>query len=180
MSKKYELELSYSNPKFWYNRTLRTDSKEWKDLRQIILKRDNWTCSFCGIRLSKWLSVDHIDGDGSNNNLDNFRLNCQACDKIRHSGLAGLNGEIELGLSKLSQNEIVQRSHQFYIKNHRNPNMKEIDPSCANIYPLNYINPFQVAEERELGEYYKKKYQHYKGFFTKAMDFSYLKFIIKD
>lgn len=51
--------------------------------KYLIEKKGN-KCSICGI--SEWLEkpimliVDHIDGDCSNNKLDNFRLVCSNCD----------------------------------------------------------------------------------------------------
>ena len=175
--KKYELELSFIDPSLWYSRTLSVNSKKWKEIRQIILKRDNYACSFCGIRLSKYMVVDHISGDASDNSFENLRLNCKACDRIRHCGLAEINTEICLGISKLSQTEIVKKTHQFYLKYGKNPNPIKIDP---NFYLVNSktISCFEIAELRMKNGVYKEKYKDFKGFFTENMDFSYLKWII--
>lgn len=49
----------------------------------LIYKHGN-KCMICG--LSEWLNIpislvsDHIDGDSSNNELDNFRIICNNCD----------------------------------------------------------------------------------------------------
>ena len=162
--KNYELKLSYAEPKYWWNRTLSVDSKEWKDLRRVILERDNWTCNFCGIRLAKYLIVDHIDGNATNNDLSNLRLNCPACDRIRHCGLAGLNKEVITGISQLSQLEIVRRTVECYLKTGKVVDPRVIDPNVTN---LGLYLPIEVVEEE------------YKGFFTKKMKFSYLQFIVK-
>ena len=51
---------------------------------QFLVERDGNVCSCCGI--TEWqnkpirLWVDHIDGNASNNNPDNFRLICPNCD----------------------------------------------------------------------------------------------------
>ena len=52
-------------------------------IRRYIKDRDNHECTVCG--LSVWmgrpitLEVDHIDGDWSNNNVDNLRSICPNC-----------------------------------------------------------------------------------------------------
>lgn len=66
-----------------------------------MLERDNFTCRFCGIKLSKNMTVDHMDGNASNNNLENFGLNCPSCDSFRHCGFHSMNGEIFVRFSKI-------------------------------------------------------------------------------
>lgn len=53
-------------------------------IREFVTRRDGYQCSVCGI--SEWngkpisLWCDHIDGDATNNQPDNFRLVCPNCD----------------------------------------------------------------------------------------------------
>ena len=53
-------------------------------IKKFIEDRDGYKCSCCGINswqgkpITLWL--DHIDGDASNNNPENFRLICPNCD----------------------------------------------------------------------------------------------------
>ena len=52
-------------------------------LRKWLLKKRDYKCEICG--LTKWLDkditlhVDHIDGDNTNNLLDNLRFICPNC-----------------------------------------------------------------------------------------------------
>jgi ribosomal protein L37AE/L43A len=61
-------EIKLSNTKVWGNRTLDCASKEWRDLRQQMLKKYDYTCRFCGYKFKKFMVLDHKDGDASNNN----------------------------------------------------------------------------------------------------------------
>lgn len=126
--------LRLSVTRTWGKRTLPVNSSAWKNLRNQILKRDNNTCRFCGIILNKWLICDHIDGNASNNDLDNLGVNCLGCDAIRHCGFSGMQGWLILRKSLLKQEEIVRKTYEFYLKNETNPLPKEIDPSCQKIF----------------------------------------------
>jgi hypothetical protein len=63
-------------------------------------------CSVCGIH--SWLgqklilALDHIDGDASNNNIDNFRLLCPNCDSQSrfYKGRNRGRGRTTLGIRK--------------------------------------------------------------------------------
>lgn len=170
-----ELELSYTNS--WWDRTLPTTSKEWKELRQVILVRDNYTCRFCSIRLSKYMICDHIDGDATNNSLSNLGLNCPACDTIRHCGLGEINGYLIAVQSILTQTQIVKMTHEFYLENKRIPSPKEIDGGCKVIEEN--FGCFNVANERFLYPKRREWLKWCKGFFTEEFKMDYLKYIIE-
>ena len=55
-------------------------------IRSYLVNKHGHKCMICG--LSEWMEVklplvcDHIDGNPTNNNLDNFRIICNNCDSI--------------------------------------------------------------------------------------------------
>jgi hypothetical protein len=55
-------------------------------IRSYLIHKHGHKCMICG--LSEWMEVklplvcDHIDGNSTNNNLDNFRIICNNCDSI--------------------------------------------------------------------------------------------------
>lgn len=55
-------------------------------IRSYLINKYEHKCMICG--LSDWMGVeiplvcDHIDGNPTNNNLDNFRIICNNCDSI--------------------------------------------------------------------------------------------------
>ena len=125
--------LKLSITRTWYHRKLPLNSQEWKELRQKAILNHNHSCRFCGITLSKWLICDHIDGNASNNNLDNLGINCPGCDAIRHCGLSGIKGQLILRHSLLNQSQIVKKTYDFYLTNKRHPQPEEVDPLCQKI-----------------------------------------------
>ena len=63
------------------DRTLNTNSAEWKRLRAVVLVRDNYTCQKCG-RLCAGKGQAHVDhkfGDHSDNAIDRLWLLCRDC-----------------------------------------------------------------------------------------------------
>jgi 5-methylcytosine-specific restriction enzyme A len=63
-------------------RAYNTGSKGWRWLREKVLVRDNYCCVMCGL-MSESNHVDHIDGDSSNNSMENLRTLC-ASDHARY------------------------------------------------------------------------------------------------
>lgn len=58
-------------------RAMNTGSKAWKQIRDVVLARDNFTCAVCG-RFGD--QVDHKDGDSNNNPRDgsNWQTLCHS------------------------------------------------------------------------------------------------------
>jgi hypothetical protein len=74
-----------------------------------VLKRDDYSCCFCGHRATKWMNVHHLKSS-TDNGLANLRTICVACHAVQHIGLNLGLGLIEIWESKLPQVEIVSRT----------------------------------------------------------------------
>lgn len=112
-----KLYPSFAPPEMWrdssQSKTLR--GSVWKELRQIILKRDKNTCAYCGYRADKYQIVDHIDGNPENNDHTNLQAICQMCNLIKHAGQGCAIKEI-VDLyrdSKYSQNDIIRITREI-------------------------------------------------------------------
>jgi hypothetical protein len=118
--------------------------------------------------------VDHISGDASNNQLTNLRVNCPMCDSIRHCGLAGHFGSIEIYESKFPQIDIVKKTREFYLVNNRCPKPYELDP-CASkteLLPMDVVKFSPPAGVKTPLD--KDLPTKYKAFFTDKFCFKFL------
>ncbi len=105
------LYLSFANSETWRGNIEEEISEgEWKKLRLEILKRDNYTCRYCGFKSDKWQIVHHIDGNPNNNEKDNLETICPMCNLIHHAGQGCVVQRIVDLYEKsiYSQNEIIQ------------------------------------------------------------------------
>ena len=144
---------SFANPETWRNDIQENITSEaWRKLRWNILKRDNYTCQYCGFRAEKWQIVHHIDGNPNNNEETNLETICSMCNLIHHSG----QGCVVLGVvdlfrkSNYSQNEIIQITRKMRAKG-------KTDQEIINFFGLKEKVPFKMERQ-----YLKKLY----GFVT--------------
>lgn len=128
--------LRLSVTRTWGNRTLPVKSKEWRKLREDVIRRYGGRCRFCGSKFTKYLVCDHMDGNASNNDPSNLGINCRLCDWMRHCGLSGLKGMTVMRKSKLDQVEIVKRTYRYYLENKCWPKPEEIDDSCGEVFGM--------------------------------------------
>lgn len=93
-------------------------SPGWKAIRLRILKRDDYTCAYCGFRNESGQQVNHIDGNPKNNNDKNFEVICPDCHKYLHSGLwCDVKETMKVfRKSKYPNNEIVRISRELRIQ----------------------------------------------------------------
>lgn len=102
---------SFANPETWRGVIKEEITREdWKILRLKILKRDDYTCGYCGFRADKWQIVHHIDGNPNNNDENNLETICQMCNLIHHAGQGcAVQKIVDLyEKSKYSQIEIIR------------------------------------------------------------------------
>jgi hypothetical protein len=141
---------------------------KWNALRVATLKKYKHICRCCGGTFDRYLFCIRIDGNSKNNEPDNLDLMCKACYIIKHINY-GFNNEIEVGLSKLSQLNIVRRTIDHVMSYNRVPTMKEIDPDAEKV-GLSIMELSNVMITADVD-----KVEKYKIFFTPLFDTGFIK-----
>lgn len=63
----------------------------YRNARSAVLKRDDYTCRFCGFRSAK-NETHHVDDDHNNHAESNLLTACVLCHMSHHIAFAGING----------------------------------------------------------------------------------------
>ena len=61
-----------------------------KELREIVWKKYDCKCAYCGVELNKGWNIDHVKptASGGSNHLDNLNPSCKDCNNYKsHLGL---------------------------------------------------------------------------------------------
>lgn len=104
MARHLILELSVKR-RLWRGNddAFESSDAEYAAVRPAILKRDNYTCSYCSFRAMA-TEVHHLDDDHSNNAPTNLACACPLCHGVNHIGQIGKrNGGVLIYLPEVSQ-----------------------------------------------------------------------------
>lgn len=84
------------------------------------------TCADCTIEMAEGFHIHHHDGDHTNNDPENFRINCPFCHYTKHLGWVGANSlgfmvyAPQIPQATLNQIQAICYSHE-HIYNHTKP-----------------------------------------------------------
>jgi hypothetical protein len=65
------------------------DQNEWRRIRMQVLKRDQYTCVYCGWKAQRFQQVNHI-GAEDGHSLGNLETVCAACHAVLHLGISAM------------------------------------------------------------------------------------------
>jgi 5-methylcytosine-specific restriction endonuclease McrA len=126
----------------WYTNVRSNVSKnKWDILRKKCYKDANYKCEICGGRGDKWPVECHeiweYDDINKKQILKGLIALCPNCHKVKHAGLARMNGEADLVVNQLmSVNGISKKDALKYIDDsftiwkERSKSAWECDISC--------------------------------------------------
>ena len=147
---------------------------KWRKRKDALIMKENSTCKFCGIRLDQEIRLVALDGNNTNESESNFVLCCPLCDAIRHCGYAAMHGDIMLYSSAMSQQAIVKKTYELYLKNGKMPLPTEVDLGCtpASTTILDFANFLMTHAS------IPEELRNLKGFFSPTMGMAFTEFII--
>jgi intracellular multiplication protein IcmJ len=113
---RFKLQLMAS-PGAWRLYSARKVDQRFKTFEQKVLQRDRYTCQFCGFQAKLFQDVINLDGDYSNNKLDNLVTACCFCSQcffIESVGVGGYGGGTLIYLPELSLSELNSLCHVLF------------------------------------------------------------------
>lgn len=116
MSKLEPLVLSVKRGRFRFDDpNANASDAAFKQIRPQILRRDKFTCCFCGFRAPKYQEVHHRNDDHDENTEQNLVTACVLCHMTHHIGFAGQKQrgcliylDPEIGCTQAGLNNLVR------------------------------------------------------------------------
>jgi intracellular multiplication protein IcmJ len=131
--KQFELKLM-ATPGAWRLYSARKVDERFKAFEQKILRRDEYTCKFCGFQARIFQEVVNLDNNYANNKLDNLITSCCFCAQcffLESVGVGGYGGGTLIYLPELTQVELNGLCHVLFCAITNDTGYKS---SAQNIY----------------------------------------------
>ena len=106
-----------ATPDAWRLYSARKVDERFKAFEQRVLQRDRYTCRFCGFQARLYQDVINLDGNYTNNKLDNLVTACCFCSQcffMESVGVGGYGGGTLIYLPELSQTELNSLCHVVF------------------------------------------------------------------
>jgi intracellular multiplication protein IcmJ len=111
--KKLDIQLCAS-PSAWRLYSARKADPRFGAFEQKVLKRDHYTCQFCGFQAKDYQDVVNLDNDYNNNKISNMVTSCCFCAQcffVESVGVGDFGGGTLIYLPELSQSELNSLCH---------------------------------------------------------------------
>lgn len=90
--------------------------RRYATIRAAVLKRDRYTCAFCGFAAKKYQEIHHLDDNHGNNAPANLATACPLCHAAFHLGMVGIkNAGLIIWCPEYSQAEINTLSRAIFV-----------------------------------------------------------------
>jgi intracellular multiplication protein IcmJ len=139
-----------TNSEGWRIFSLRKSDATFLAFSKKVLRRDNYTCQFCGFQAREYQEVVNLDQDYMNNKLSNLVTACCFCTQcffLDSVGVGGFGGGTVVYLPEISQNSLDSFCHVLFCAIMNDTGYK----NTAQAIYRNFKLRSQVVEE-QLGE----------------------------
>lgn len=106
-----------ATPGSWRLYSARKIDARFKAFEQKVLRRDRYTCQFCGFQARLFQEIINLDGNYSNNKLNNLATACCFCAQcffLESVGVGGYGGGTLIYLPELTQAELNSLCHVLF------------------------------------------------------------------
>ena len=106
-----------ASPSAWRLHSARNADERFKSHEKRVFDRDKYTCQFCGFQARLYQDVVNVDGNFSNNKIDNLVTACCFCSQcffMESVGVGGYGGGTLIYLPELSQPELNSLCHVLF------------------------------------------------------------------
>jgi intracellular multiplication protein IcmJ len=143
---RFDLKL-VASPSAWRLYSARQADPKFKTFEQRVLQRDRYTCQFCGFQAKLYQDVVNLDGNYTNNRLENLITACCFCSQcffIESVGVGGYGGGTLIYLPELTQPELNSLCHVLFCAITNDTGYKS---SAQTIY-LSFKVRSQIVEDK--------------------------------
>jgi len=127
--------------------TTEPDGGGREDLAELIFRRDDYRCRFCGHHAPGWQEIFHLDGDHANWSPDNLATACTLCHGAQHLGRPMVEQEFVLiwlpDMSQAALNMVVRHIQLILYAHDEPPDMSE-PPRCEDPRPLDAVAAYSA------------------------------------
>ena len=113
---RFELKL-VASPGAWRLYSGRKADPKFKAFETKVFQRDRYTCQLCGFQAMLYQDIVNLDGDYSNNRMNNLVTACCFCAQcffIESVGVGGYGGGTLVYLPEVSQSEVNSLCHVLF------------------------------------------------------------------
>ena len=106
-----------ASPSAWRLHAARQADPRFQEYAKRVFERDQYACAFCGFRAMLYQEVINLDGDYTNNKLENLVTSCCFCSQcffLESVGVGGYGGGNLIFLPEMSQSELNSLCHVLF------------------------------------------------------------------